>query len=158
MSAITKPLGQIAAITTKEEIIKIGKAHAAEIINGDQYDLVKSYVDIKRYELYMKTLIDELKSVAAKKIMESESKDFEFGTSTATVTKRRKFDFSNDAYWKELNSNTKEVSDKQKALEKMMKDMTEGSVKEFIDESTGEVKMIQAPIVEFTETVMVKIE
>lgn len=157
MSEITKPLGQIAAIISKEEIVQIGKAHAAEIMNGDNYDLVKSYVDIKRYELYLKTLIDELKSETAKKIASTENKEFEFANTKAVVTKRRKFDFSNDAYWKELSTQTKQVSDQQKSLEKMMKDMTEGSVKEFVDETTGEVKMIQAPSVEFTETLMVKI-
>ncbi len=157
MSEITKPIGQIPAITSKEEIVKMGKAHAAEIINGDQYDLIKSYVDVRRYELYLKTLIDELKDETVKKFKESGDKDFEIGTSKATVTKRRKFDFSKDTYWKELDAHTKQVSDKQKSLEKMMKDMTEGSVKEFVDDSTGEVKMIQAPSVEFTESLMVKI-
>ena len=157
MSEITKPIGQIAATTSKAEIVKIGKAHAAEIINGDQYDLIKSYVDVKRYELYLKTLIDEMKAETVKKIAATESKDFEFGTSTASITKRRKFDFSNDAYWKELDVQTKEVSDQQKKLEKMMKDMTEGSVKEFTDPKTGEVKMIQAPSVQYAETLMVKI-
>ena len=39
----------------------------------------------------------------------------------------------------------------------MMKDMTEGSVKEFTDPKTGEVKMIQAPSVQYAETLMVKI-
>ncbi len=157
MSSTIKNIGDLDTTLSKEEIEKLGKAHAAVVIESDQFDVIKTYSALKRYELYLKTMIDELKSETVKKITESGQKDFEFGTSKVTITKRRKFDFSNDAYWNELAKQDKTVSDQKKSHEAILKKMKEGEIKEIVNETTGEVQMVHGPSVVISENLMVKI-
>lgn len=61
---LIKPIGTLDRNITKSAIVKLAEEHAYQIIESGNYDLLKTYVEMKRYELYIKTIINKLKSVS----------------------------------------------------------------------------------------------
>ena len=59
---LIQPIGTLDRTITKTAIVKLANDHANQIIEGGNYDLLKTYVEMKRYELYIKTIISKLKT------------------------------------------------------------------------------------------------
>lgn len=59
------PIGTLDRTITKTAIVQLANDHANQIIEGGNYDLLKTYVEMKRYELYIKTIINKLKTISA---------------------------------------------------------------------------------------------
>ena len=59
---LIQPIGTLDRTITKTAIVKLADDHANQIIEGGNYDLLKTYVEMKRYELYIKTIISRLKT------------------------------------------------------------------------------------------------
>lgn len=59
---LIQPIGTLDRTISKTAIVKIANDHASQIIDGGNFDLLKTYVEMKRYELYIKTIINKLKS------------------------------------------------------------------------------------------------
>ena len=59
--SIIQPIGTINRKLSKADITKLADQHASEIIESGKFDLLKTYVEIKRYELYFKTIIYSLR-------------------------------------------------------------------------------------------------
>lgn len=59
---LIKPIGTLDRNMPKTGLIRLAADHAQQIIDSGQYDLLKTYVEMKRYELYIKTIIARLKS------------------------------------------------------------------------------------------------
>ena len=66
MGKIIKPLGSIDRELSKNEIIELAENHTVQIIEGE-YDLLKVYIELKRYQAYLDTIINELKEEAINK-------------------------------------------------------------------------------------------
>lgn len=156
MSKIVKHIGQIDRKISKSGIVELAKQHAAEILDNDQYDLLKVYIEFKRYEVYLKTLIGEVKNETYRQAQEEGRRDFEYGNARVTVAKYRKFDYSVDKYWEELNNTLKEVKLLKREREKMLKNI-KGDYKEILDEETGEIQRIAAPPIQYTDTLKIKL-
>ena len=62
---LIQPIGTLDRTITKTAIVHLANDHANQIIEGGNYDLLKTYVEMKRYELYIKTIINKLKTVSA---------------------------------------------------------------------------------------------
>lgn len=61
---LIQPIGTLDRTITKTAIVKLADDHANQIIEGGNYDLLKTYVEMKRYELYIKTIINKLKTIS----------------------------------------------------------------------------------------------
>jgi len=61
---LIKPIGSIDRTMTKSGIVRLANDHAHQLIEGGQYDLLKTYVEMKRYELYIRTIIAKLKNIS----------------------------------------------------------------------------------------------
>jgi len=59
---LIQPIGTLDRTITKTAIVSLANDHANQIIDGGNYDLLKTYVEMKRYELYIKTIINKLKT------------------------------------------------------------------------------------------------
>lgn len=59
---LIKPIGTLDRNLPKTELVRLAADHAQQIIDSGQYDLLKTYVEMKRYELYIKTIIARLKN------------------------------------------------------------------------------------------------
>lgn len=59
---LIQPIGTLDRTITKLAIVSLANDHASQIIDGGNYDLLKTYVEMKRYELYVKTIIHQLKA------------------------------------------------------------------------------------------------
>ncbi len=61
---LIKPIGTLDRNISKAAIVKLANDHAHQIIESGSYDLLKTYVEMKRYELYIKTIINKLKAIS----------------------------------------------------------------------------------------------
>lgn len=61
---LIQPIGTLDRTITKTAIVSLANDHANQIIEGGNYDLLKTYVEMKRYELYIKTIINKLKTIS----------------------------------------------------------------------------------------------
>lgn len=61
---LIKPIGSLDRTITKTAIVRLANDHAYQIIESGNYDLLKTYVELKRYELYIKTIINKLKAIS----------------------------------------------------------------------------------------------
>jgi hypothetical protein len=59
---LIKPIGTLDRAMPKAGLVRLAADHAQQIIDSGQYDLLKTYVEMKRYELYIKTIINRLKN------------------------------------------------------------------------------------------------
>ncbi|MBO0931851.1 hypothetical protein [Fibrella aquatilis] len=59
---LIKPIGTLEKTLSKPGIVRLAADHAKQIIDSGQYDLLKTYVEMKRYEVYIKTIIAQLKN------------------------------------------------------------------------------------------------
>jgi hypothetical protein len=59
---LIQPIGTLDRTISKTAIVNLANDHANQIIDGGHYDLLKTYVEMKRYELYIKTIINKLKT------------------------------------------------------------------------------------------------
>ena len=59
---LIKPIGTLDRSISKTGIVHLAAAHAQQIIDSGSYDLLKTYVEMKRYEVYIKTIIAQLKN------------------------------------------------------------------------------------------------
>jgi hypothetical protein len=59
---LIQPIGTLDRTISKTAIVNLANDHANQIVDGGHYDLLKTYVEMKRYELYIKTIINKLKT------------------------------------------------------------------------------------------------
>ena len=59
---LIKPIGTLDRSISKTGIVRLAADHAQQIIDSGNYDLLKTYVEMKRYEVYIKTIIAQLKN------------------------------------------------------------------------------------------------
>jgi len=156
MSKIIKQIGQIDPKLNKINLERLGKDHAAQILANDKYDVLKVYIEFKRYEVYLKTLIDELREDTFTKARAEGNLDFEYSNARVSLGVRRKFDYSMDEEWTDLNDEIEKLKALKKNRESLMKDI-KGDFKEILNEDTGEIEKIFAPIAEYIDTFRVKL-
>lgn len=59
---LIKPIGTLEKSLSKTGLVRLAADHAKQIIDSGHYDLLKTYVEMKRYEVYIKTIIAQLKN------------------------------------------------------------------------------------------------
>ncbi|MBO0948078.1 hypothetical protein [Fibrella forsythiae] len=59
---LIKPIGTLDRNLSKTGLVRLASDHAQQIIDSGNYDLLKTYVEMKRYEVYIKAIIARLKN------------------------------------------------------------------------------------------------
>lgn len=154
MSKIVKAIGTLDRTATKEDITALAREHARQIIDQG-YDLLKVYVELKRYEVYLSTIIKELKDATLEKAQERGQKNFDYASARITVGERARYHYEQDATWRRLNEELERIKEERKAREKMLKQVTEPL--EVVNPETGEIEKIVAPLKEIVEQLMIRL-
>ncbi len=137
MAKFVKQLGSIDRHLDKIEIVDLAIENAQAIVDSGQYDLLKVYVELKRYETYLKGLIQHLKQPTLVKATEMGSKSFVYNQAKVHISTRTKWNFSVDQKWVDLD---RQIMLLTKAKKEREKDLKEGSnLKVMVDRETGEI-------------------
>lgn len=142
---IIKPLGSIGRSLDKAQIVELAEANAQEVIDHGQYDMLKVFTELKRYELYLKTVIEKTKQAALEKAIEMGEKNLEIDQAKITISKRTTYDYSSDAKWGAIKEEIDFLAERRKEREALLKKLAPGEAIEIVDETTGEVEEISAP-------------
>ena len=59
---LIQPIGTLDRTLSKTAIVRLASDHGQQIIDSGNFDLLKTYVEMKRYEVYIKTIIARLKN------------------------------------------------------------------------------------------------
>ena len=156
MSKIVKYIGQIDRKLSKPELVTLATEHSSEILKNDKYDLLKVYIEFKRYEVYLKTLIQEVKKETFKQAKEEGRRDFEYANARVTMSKRRRFDFSSDEDWVNIDTEIGRLKELKKEREKILKSI-KGEFREVLDEETGEIQKLHAPKINYSESLRINL-
>jgi len=143
MGNLILKLGDLDRKLDKAEIIRIANKDAETVISSKKYDLLKVYIELKRYVTYLKTLIDKFKKHAyVQASVEStqnnhNKKTFSYSNATVAISTRTNWDFSSDKTWKELDDKIHELTRKKKERETYLKANHKPIT--LVDEETGEL-------------------
>lgn len=153
---LIKPIGSLGRGLSKDELIALGEADANEVFESGQYDLLKVYVEMKRYEVYFKAVMDNLREAALVQAQETGMKSFNYADAQVTNIQRSIFKFDQDPIWCRLHDEFEFLRGRIKLHEETLKKI-EGEKQEFLDEETGELIELFAPTQVVVETIMVKL-
>ena len=142
MGNLILKLGDLDRKLDKAEIIRIANKDAQTVIGSKQYDLLKVYIELKRYDTYLKTLIDKFKQHATvqasvESSQNNNKKTFSYSNATVAISTRTTWDFSSDKTWKELDDKIQELTRKKKERENYLK--ANHKTTTLVDEETGEI-------------------
>jgi hypothetical protein len=154
--SIIKQLGKLDKELSKKEIEEIAIEDIKAVVEQDKYDLLKVLIELKRYNVYINTLISELKEPALEKAKEIDEKKFKYENAKVWITKRVSFDYSNDKIWSQLHDNMIDVKSKLKEHQELLKQL-DSETTEIIDEETGEVIEVTPPIKKEESGLMIRI-
>jgi len=155
---IIKTLGNIEKGLKREGIITIAEADASKVIENGKFDLLRVYTELKRYELYLKTVIDKIKDPVVEKAVESGEKVLDMGSAKITLYSRTTYDYSNDHRWQSFKNEIDGLTHLRKQREALLKELKPGETRQFVDEETGEIDEMVAPPYETKMGLIVKIK
>ncbi len=137
MGNLTRQIGEIERNLHKEEIISLAAQNAQTIIDHGNRDILSVYVELKRYETYLKGLIDQLKSKALEKARENGDDKFDYDDAIVRITHRVRWDYSSDSRWVGIHELLKEITTEKKDREDFLKENNKAPT--VVDPETGEV-------------------
>lgn len=141
--SLIKNLATIDRSLTKKGITEAAQNDAQQVIASPQFDLLKVYVELKRYENYLSEVIEQLKPLALESAQQKDEKSMTYETAKVRLQNRVTYDFSEDDKWKYLKESVTASQSSIKQHEEFLKNITE--VKEVVDEATGEVYQVFPP-------------
>ncbi len=153
---LVKPLGSLDRGLSKNELVELAETDALEVMESGKYDLLKVYVEMKRYEVYFKTVMENLREAALIQAQETGMKSFNYADAQVSNIQRSVFKFDNDPTWLRLHDAFEQMKEKLKQHEALLKNM-KGEKEAHLDEETGELIELIAPTEEVVETIMVKL-
>ncbi len=151
-----KQLGKIAKDLSKPEIEELANNDISEITKSGKYDLLKTFIELKKYSIYINKLIAELKEPALEKAQEIGEKKFKVSNAKVWITTRVSFDYSNDKIWQKLKSNTDDVKAKLTEHQEILRQL-ETEISQVVDEETGEITELIQPIKKEESGLMIRI-
>ena len=143
MGKLVRQLGSIERYLHKKDIVDLATQNAQAIIDSGKYDLLKVYVELKRYETYLRGLIQHLKRPALDKASEAGKKSFDYNEARVNISTRTKWDFSVDDKWTELNQQIQRLVKEKKDREEYLRD--NNKVRTIVDKETGEITKFELP-------------
>ncbi|MCU0393233.1 MAG: hypothetical protein MUE81_19140, partial [Thermoflexibacter sp.] len=100
MANLILKLGDLDRKIDKHEIVNIANENGQSVIDSKKYDLLKVYIELKRYEVYLKTLIDKIKEHAFVQATvhstqnKNNRKTFLYANTKVAISTRTVWDFS----------------------------------------------------------------
>lgn len=76
MGKLVKQIGRIDRHLHKKDIVNLAANNAQAIVECGKYDLLKVFIELKRYETYLKGLIYKLKKPALDKAAATNKRSF----------------------------------------------------------------------------------
>jgi hypothetical protein len=140
---IIKALGTIDKELTKKGIAELAQNDVNQVITSAQFDLLKVYIELKRYENYLSEVMELIKPLAVEKALEQGEKTLEIEHAKVRLQHRTTYDFSSDDKWVALKESLKTSQTTIKEHEEILKTLTD--VTEVVDEETGELYQIFPP-------------
>jgi hypothetical protein len=137
MSKIVKHSGGIDRHLRKQEIVELAHQHAQLAGVQDPQDLLRTYIELKRYEIYLKHLLPHLKLHALETASNWNRLSLEWLEGNLKLVQRARWDFSVDETWNQLNEQIEQLSQLRQNREQYLKECSEAPV--VVDEETGEV-------------------
>ncbi|MEM9886135.1 MAG: hypothetical protein AAF849_09600 [Bacteroidota bacterium] len=156
MSKIVKSIGEIDRVLSKEEIEELAIEDAAQITDNESYDLLKIYIEFKRYDTYLQTLIKTLKKATIQQARQQQIEKFNFGNARLSVSARRKYDYSNDPLWNRMKEELEEIKQYKREREQFLKKI-KGAFADIVNEQTGEIERVFAPEISYSESITVRL-
>lgn len=155
MGQIIKPLGGIDKGSSKKDILDLAEAHANQI--ADQgYDLLKVFVELKRYQVYLGEINKHLQAKALDKAKQEGKKSFEYANAKVQVQNRTKYNYEKDEKWSEIDAEINELKKRRKERETLLKKVSKDYT-EIVDEETGEIETLMAPIKEVLNQLVIRL-
>lgn len=115
-----KNLSEFDLNQSKEALETEGLTAAHQILENG-YSPLKTYVALKKYTLYLETLLEELKTPALEEVLQFGEKTFRCNGATVRQTHRRKWDFTEDATWHDIKVAIDKLQTDRKAQEDILK-------------------------------------
>ena len=141
---LIKRVGELNLEYSKADVVQIAEQHAHQLLDKSQYDLLYIYVELKRYETYLKTLINTVKPATLAKAKATGKQLFDYAGATVKVAKQSKYDYSSDDYWRATNETYEQLQSLKKGREQFLRSI-KGTHRDVIDPETGEVQTVFAP-------------
>lgn len=138
MGKIVRQLGSLERHLHKKDIEALAEENARAIVESGKYDLLRVYIELKRYETYLNSLIKNLKEPTLAKAIEKGMKNINYDASTLTISRRTKVDYSVDEQWTKLKTQIEQLTQAKKEREKFLKEHNQ--IKTVVDEATGEIR------------------
>jgi hypothetical protein len=139
-----KQLGQIPKEYSKAEIESLALADINHVLQNPQFDVLKLFVELRRYGHYLETMIERLKQPALSKAVAMGRYNFKFDQAELKLGKRTVYDFSPDPTWVQLNQQLTDLKNKLKVHQDLLKQVQTNHA-EYVDEQTGEVLSLAKP-------------
>ncbi|MEN0048296.1 MAG: hypothetical protein AAF806_14635 [Bacteroidota bacterium] len=156
MSKIVKAIGEIDRELSKQEIEELALFDSAQITSDDNYDLLKIYIEFKRYNAYLQTLIKEIKEAAIHQAEHQQIEKFSFGNASLNVSQRRKYDYSKDHLWNRMSEELNDIKQYKKEREQFLKKI-DGAFADVVNEHTGEIERVFAPDITYSKSLTVRL-
>jgi hypothetical protein len=137
MGKLVRQIGSIERHLHKNAIVDLAKENAQAILVSGKYDLLKVFVELKRYETYLKGLIQCLKQPVLDKATEKKKKSFEYDEAKVHISIRTRWDFTVDGKWVELDQKIQQLTLEKKEREKYL--INSSKVRTVVDKETGEI-------------------
>lgn len=153
---LVKPIGSLERGLSKEGLVAQAESDAEEVISSGQYDLLKVYVEMKRYEVYFSSVLDHIKAAALVVAKETGMKSFNYADAHVTNMQRSVYKFDKDPTWRRLHDEFESIKGRIKLHEETLKKI-QGEMEKFLEKDTGELIDLIAPTKEVVETIMVKV-
>ena len=119
--------GDINNSLSSSQIKELAAGHAYEVINSSESDLLSVFVELKRYEHYIKSLINEIKTNTK---TDESVRTVKINNAIVKYSVVKKWDFSSNSSWKAANEEFLEAKYKRTWLEKQLKKSNEDLIKQ----------------------------
>ncbi len=153
--SIIKQLGKIPKEYSKTKIEELAKEDIQQVLLEEKYDIQKVFIELKRYEIYLNELINQLKQPVTNKITQNPYSDDYVKLS---IIKRVSYDYEENPSWHVMNQRLLSAKNQLKEHQEALRQLKEGESKHFVDEETGEMFLMKAPQKKESESVMMKIK
>ncbi len=137
MSKYIKQLGEIDRSLIKAEINSLAIQDSNETIESGKFDMLKVYIELKRYETYLNTLIKNIKSTALEIAKQEDQLSFQYNNAQVRISNRTKWDYSIDEEWNHITDQIKALNNLRKERESFL--LVSNKEGKLLDKGTGEL-------------------
>jgi len=137
MSKYIKQLGGVDRSLIKAEIKSLAIKDSTEAIESGKFDILKVYIELKRYEIYLNGLINNMKSTALEIAKQEDQLSFQYNNAQVRISNSTKWDYSIDEEWNHITDQIKALNIIRKKRESFLQESNKNG--KLLDKETGEL-------------------